>query len=155
MKKPEPLILLKDSREPIDKYLFKSAEFKEKVLLIRTKLDCGDFSVLGADNKIFIERKTTEDLISSFTHGRERFKRMWERSAGYQLRYLMIEGNLSDILAEEYRSVTPSQCIIGSIMSWSLCYSFSWFIVSNIYEGQKMVYRLLLNYKRLKEEGRI
>lgn len=145
------LIILKDTRESNKQiYLFKSFE---DVLIIRCRLICGDFSLSGEDNRMFVERKTTDDLCGSFTANRERFEDEWRRAEGYTTKFLMIEGNLTEILNAEYRSQVHPHSLIASILSWSIKYHFSWFTVPNERAGEECLYYLFKNYLRLVEEG--
>jgi len=141
-----PIII--DSRESVP-YLFKKYPDVE---VIRTKLDVGDFAIRDYTERLMIERKTISDLCGSFTAGRERFKGMWER-ATQQVRFLLIEGRLSDILWGNYRSDLDPHSLIASIMSWSIKYKFSWFCVDNEIEGQMAVYWICREFLRLKAEG--
>jgi len=154
-KKINKLVILKDTRESVSTiYHFKQQKFKD-VQMIKIKLPCGDFSVMGEECNIFVERKTTSDLCGSFTHDRDRFERMWVRAIDLRVKhkYLLIEGDMKEVLSGDYRSAVVPQSLIGSLMSWSMKYGFNWFFVPNIKAGEETIYRLMLNYKRLKKEG--
>ena len=47
---------------------------------VSAKLDIGDYSLPGLEDKIAVERKELNDLIQCLCHDRERFKRELERS---------------------------------------------------------------------------
>ena len=61
--------------------------------VIRHKLDEGDYSFSGFEDKVFIERKSVGDLYGSIFQGRERFEREFDRvvEKNYEYRYLIIE----------------------------------------------------------------
>lgn len=153
--KSKKIMIIKDSRESNSKiYRFQSPDFKDKVIIIRDNLYCGDFSLVKEDRNIFIERKTLGDLVGSFCGDRrEQFKNMWERSMGIKHKFLLVEGNLSEAILGAYRSAFHPHSLIGSLMAWQLKYSFSFFFVANFVEGQHAVYYLLSNYVRLKKGG--
>ena len=151
--KEKKLIIIKDTRESNrDIYLFTRYP---NVLLLRNNLTCGDFSIAGYTNQIFVERKTTDDLCGSFTANRERFEDEWRRAetTRYTTKFLMIEGNLADILNAKYCSQIHPHSLIASILSWSIKYSFNWFTVPNERAGEQCLYWLFKNYLRLAEEG--
>lgn len=154
-KKNKKLFILRDTRES-DKtiYTYSATKWTDKVLVINKALVCGDFSVVGGEGDIFIERKTISDLCGSFTHDRDRFSREWERAFNTDIRYkyLMIEGKLQDIIDGNYRSGVFPQSLLGSIMSWSLRYGYHWFCVDNARQGENCVYYLLSNFLRLTAE---
>ena len=134
-----PIII--DSRESVP-YLFRGYP---DVIIIRDNLDVGDFSLVGYTDKIMFERKTISDLCGSFTSRRDEFKDMWRRAI-QKVRFLMIEGRMSDILWGNYRSNLSPHSLIASILSWSMKYKFSWFCVDNEVEGQMAVYWIFREY---------
>jgi ERCC4-type nuclease len=103
----------KDSRLKSDN----SLEWKEK----RFKLKTGDYSLLFNDkiieNDISIERKNLEDFICCCSRERERFERELQRSLSIKNFYIIIEGSLSDVFNEKYKSKVSYRSIIGSIVS--------------------------------------
>ena len=130
-----PIII--DSRESVP-YLFRGYP---DVIIIRDNLDVGDFSLVGYTDEIMFERKTISDLCGSFTSRRDEFETMWKRAI-QGVRFLLIEGRMSDILWGNYRSNLKPNSLIASILSWSIRYRFSWFCVDNEVEGQRCIYWL-------------
>ena len=149
--KEKKLIIIKDTRES-NRDIYTFARYPN-VILIRTALTCGDFSIAGYTNQIFVERKTTDDLCGSFTHDRERFDDEWRRAETYRDKFLMVEGNLTDILNAEYRSQVHPHSLIASILSWSIKYNYNWFTVPDKKAGEQCLYWLFKNYIRLIDEG--
>jgi len=147
----EKIVILKDSREPKDKYNFYHYDnvFKIGNHPLIDNLDVGDYSVSPYEKEFTIERKVLSDLIGSFSTARkerqeqgvpdhrQNFAEMWQRSEGYSHKFLMVEGCFTDILEKNYRSDFNPNSIIASLFSWSLKYRFNWFFVSNEAEGQK------------------
>lgn len=108
----EDLVCLVDTREqtppPVD-------------LLIptqRAKLQTGDYSLLGLDHLVRVERKSLQDLVQSCGRERERFDRCMERLRGFDLAVLVIEGHESQIEMKQYRGETNPNSILGSVHSW-------------------------------------
>ena len=65
-------------------------------------LPVGDYSVCGIENRIAIERKSLADLLSSLTHGRERFERELGKAKSYDLFLVVVECSPSDVLEKRY-----------------------------------------------------
>ena len=159
------IVIVKDSREPKEKYNF--FHYKDVFHIgdhpLIDNLDVGDYSVGPYEKEFCIERKTLSDLIGSFStpkkekqeegtpDHRQNFREMWERSEGYLQKFLMIEGAFADMIDQNYRSEFHPHSLLGSLMSWSIKYKFSWFFVSGEAEGQKAIYFLCKEFLRLKE----
>ncbi len=112
-------MIIVDTREK-DLHILKELE-RRGIPYVRKKLDYGDYSLEGYEDKICIERKgSINEIIGNFTKGRERFKREFERSKGKV--YLMIESNEESINKRQYRSkMTPAE-LKSFIKTW--CYKF-------------------------------
>lgn len=75
-------------------------------------LAVGDYSIAGLTDRVSIERKSIEDLVSSLTHGRGRFERELAKARSYQFFAVVVEGSAQAILRGEYG---PSQANPASI----------------------------------------
>jgi len=162
--KESKIILLKDSREPKEKYNF--FHYKDVFHIgghpLIDNLNVGDYSLSSFENQLMIERKTEADIVSSFIGGkkdaplsrRKEFKAMWERTT-QKFRYLMIEGKFINLIEQNYRSAFHPHSLLGSLMSWSIRYNFSFFFVDNEVEGMKAIYWLCKEFLRLKSKGEI
>lgn len=64
--------------------------FKD-VEVVRTKLDAGDYSLVGYESLITFERKSVQDLVGTLIGGHERFLRELERMQDYKEKYILIE----------------------------------------------------------------
>lgn len=164
------LIIIKDGREPKEKYNFWHYNDVFHIgghPLIDT-LSVGDYSVAPYQDIFTIERKVLSDLIGSFSTAkkerqeqgvpshRDNFREMWERSEGYLQKILMIEGGtLTDLRNKNYRSDYDPNALIASLTSWSLKYKFNWCWVRDEVEGQWVVYWYAKEFLRLKTEGKI
>lgn len=105
----EDLVCLVDTRErtppPLD-------------LLIPTQratLQTGDYSLLGLEHLVRIERKSLADLAMSCGRERPRFDRCMERLRGFQLAVLVIEARESSVELKQYRSEIHPNAILGAV----------------------------------------
>ncbi len=107
-------------------------------------LPVGDYSLEGMEGQFSIERKELGDLIGCVTHDRERFIRELERAEKLKTFYLLIEADLSEIEAGEYRSNAKPESIIGSLLAWVARYrNFKPIFSGNRKASQRMAARIL------------
>ena len=106
------ITIVVDTREQ-EPYPFDS----EGVTATRRALPAGDYSLDGWEDQVAVERKTLEDLVSTVIRFRERFRTELERLAGYSSACIVVEANLSDILARRYRSGAHPNAVLGSVLS--------------------------------------
>ena len=93
----------------------------------RTTLATGDFSLVGYEHRIAIERKSVPDAFGSVGKGRWRFMREWGRLALMDWAAVVIEGTRDEVLdwAPPVRRKghrLSGQSVIGSLDIWSIFY---------------------------------
>jgi len=113
-KKTRTIII--DTREH-DPYVFDGIE------TIRQKLDTGDYSVLGHEHRITIERKNLNDWVSTIIHNKTRFQKELRRMATYERAYIVIEGSLMDIHNHKYHSAAKPHSIINASLAIMLVWN--------------------------------
>ena len=109
--KPEHVTAIIDTREqtPLDLSPLRS---------VRRTLQTSDYSVVGLEHVVAIERKSLDDLLGCVGRVRERFDREVMRLLAYPVRVLLIESTWAEIESGQWRSkVTPEQAI-GSLLGW-------------------------------------
>ncbi len=134
------ITILTDSRENLP-YAFSSPT---EVI----GLPVGDYSILGLEDYISIERKSICDLISSLTTGRDRFERELFKGKALDYFALVVEASLSDIINGRYRSEMQPKAAIQSLLAFSIRYRLPvWFAESREY-GQRITESLLAKFAR-------
>jgi DNA excision repair protein ERCC-4 len=78
----------------------------------------GDYSVVGLESLIAIERKSLPDLVSCCAVERERFERELQRLLAYPTRCVVVEARWSDLEAGDWRSKVTPQSVTGSVLAW-------------------------------------
>lgn len=108
----------------------------------------GDYSIMGLEDQVAIERKELGDLINCLSHDRERFER--ELFKGRSLDYfcLVIEASLSDMANGHYRSDMSSKSAVQSLLAFSIRYRLPIFFAESREYGQRITESLLLKYIR-------
>jgi len=108
----------------------------------------GDYSIVGLENHIAIERKELNDLIGCLTTDRDRFER--ELFKGRSLDYfcLVIEASLKDIISQKYRSKMEPKAAIQSLLAFSIRHRLPvWFCESREF-AQRITESLLCKYAK-------
>lgn len=84
------------------------------------KLEVADYSALGYEHKIAIEKKSLNDLCACVGRERDRFDRMVKRLLEYEYRAIVVTDDWSKIDLKQYRgTLTPIQ-IYSAIMAWAM-----------------------------------
>jgi len=106
------MVIIIDTREQLP---FK---FGGKVEIVRKGLPTGDYSIVGLEEHVAIERKSLNDLVNCCATGRERFMNEVLRLRGYPTRAIICEGSWAQINGGEYVSRIKKNSVIGTIVRW-------------------------------------
>ncbi len=109
--KPDQVVAIVDTREqtPLDLH-----PLRVQVGTLAT----GDYSVLGLENVIAIERKSLPDLLSCVGSERERFDKEVMRLLAYPTRAIIVESTWGQIEAGGWKSKVTSSAAVGSLLGW-------------------------------------
>jgi ERCC4-type nuclease len=116
----ENIVAICDSREqlPLDLSPIKT---------VRGTLATGDYSLVGGEHLISIERKSLPDFLSCVGRERERFEREIQRMLGYECRAIVIESTWAEIEAGlwvinpnhyKWKSKVNPNAALGSALGW-------------------------------------
>lgn len=109
MKTPMPQVVV-DTREQ------NPWEFENSV---RIGIPTGDYSLVGMEHIVAVERKSLPDLVMSLTHERERFMREIDRLAELERRAVIVEASLADIAGKLYYGAATPNSLITSCLAIS------------------------------------
>jgi len=121
---------------------------------ITATLKTGDYSILGLETEIAIERKSLPDLLGSITTGRERFEREFARMSDYRFRAMVIEAGLAHILSGQYISQVAVESVIGTLAAWSFRYGVHIFFAGCRGAAQQLTWALLKKYHEIRSQCR-
>ena len=79
----------------------------------------GDYSVVGLQAVVALERKSQADMLSCIGTERERFDREVQRLLAYPVRALVIESTWAEFEAGDWRSKIKPSSVVGSLLGWS------------------------------------
>ena len=141
-----PFTVKIDTREQLP-YLFQ--HIKPIVPTEFGTLQSGDYSIVGMENRIAIERKSVNDFYGSITRGRRHLEAEFQRMEQMNFSAIIVEGQLKSIFDPILygRKVTP-QAIRATIAAWSIKYKTRWFFVPSRAMGEQMTFELLEKFYR-------
>ena len=109
--KPEAVTAIIDTREQ------RPLELSPLGVTVGT-LCAGDYSLLGCEHVVRIERKSLDDLLGCVGRDRDRFEREVQRLLAFQVRVLLVEATWAEIELGQWRSKVTPQAAIGSLLGW-------------------------------------
>ena len=99
--------------------------------MVRKKLDAGDYSVLGMEHLVAVERKTLDDFVGTVIRARGRFYRELRRLGSYPRACVVVEADLADVLAGRYRGDAHPHSVLGSTLAIAVDFGIPVFFCSN------------------------
>ena len=143
MRIAEPVIAV-DTREQ-KPYGFRQAQ--------RKTLKTGDYSIVGLEDRIAIERKSAPDLLGSLGKGRARFRRELERLAQLEYGAIVVESTLKQLLQPQPSSRMNPKAAVNSILAWSVKYRIPVFFADDRATGHALTRQLLHKYWNYHHQG--
>jgi ERCC4-type nuclease len=81
------------------------------------KLDAGDYSVVGFEQRVAVERKSLRDFVGTVIHDFDRFARELQKLSAMEAACIVVEADLTAVLCglhhDALREVAP-QSLLGS-----------------------------------------
>jgi hypothetical protein len=117
-------------------------------LIVKTEgrtLQSGDYSIVGLEDRISVERKSLEDLYGTLTHGRERFERELERLQRMTFSAVVVEASWITVCRRPpERSQVIPKTIYRSILAFSQRYlKTHWYLCDSRRFAEVTTYRIL------------
>ena len=147
MKKPsiQNFTIIIDSREQRP-YTFQNIKL-EPPNTIMQGLTTGDYSLVGLEDQICVERKSMIDLFGSVGNGRARFEREMKRLSTFDYAALVIESDLSSIFVNPPgRSKMNPKAVFRTLISWSVKYNVCVWPMWNREAAERVTYLILKKY---------
>lgn len=113
-------------------------------------LTSGDYSILGYETRVAVERKSLADLYSTLGQGRDRFERELERLAGYDFAAVVIEATWPEVCSDPPpHTQLPPKTVFRSVLAWSVRYPrVHWFPCGVRRLAEVTTFRLLERFVR-------
>ena len=129
-----------------------------RVLTRVTELRSGDYSLVGLQDQIAVERKSHEDLVHTIGQSRDRFHRELERLSRMTFAAVVVEAEWSTILDHppENSRLSP-KTIFRSVIAWQQLFpTVAWWFVPGRRPAEIVTFRILEWFARRgqnKEKG--
>lgn len=118
-----------------------------EVTTTRAGLPTGDYSVAGFEDRVGIERKSLDDLISCLMgDNRQRFERELARGRVYELFAVVVEADLTDLARGRYQSQMKPEACLQSVTTFFVRYGVPFMFCGNRAGAEYMTYSLLAKY---------
>jgi len=122
-----PFVVAIDTREQAPysfRGLYSDAAQGSRPLAVLTEivtLGTGDYSIVGMESRICVERKSLSDAFSTFTHDRERFEREMMRMASFASAHVVIEGGWDAVIQGPLKDggTKIGKTVYRSIIAWT------------------------------------
>ncbi|HOX27260.1 MAG TPA: hypothetical protein PLL30_16195 [Candidatus Krumholzibacteria bacterium] len=115
-------------------------------------LPSGDYSILGLEDRVAVERKSKPDAYASLGRGRARFRREVERLAVLDYAAIVIEDTVPGFLRRPPHSQMSPRAAISTLLSWSVRYRIPVFFAGDRTHGRALTQKLLVMYWRHRRE---
>lgn len=123
---------------------------------IRQALPAGDYSLIGFEDVVSVERKSLDDLVGTIIQNRERFIRELIKLQPYEYACVVVEGTLKQIMAGTYRSEAHPNSVLGTMVAMTVDYKIPFYLCHNRDHAQAYTERYLLRvYKKMQRDNRV
>jgi DNA excision repair protein ERCC-4 len=137
-------VVVVDSREQ------RPYRFDEAVVKL---LPSGDYSLLGFEERVAIERKSKKDAYASLGRERERFEREVERLSRFEYAAIVVEASLKGFLSRPDFSQLNPKTAINSLLAWSVKHGVYVFFAGDRIHGHAVTRCLLEKFWRYRVMG--
>lgn len=145
-----PFTIGVDTREQLP---YDFASVKNPILpfsVIGATLETGDYTAIGHEAELCVERKSKADAFKSFGDDRERFEREIVRMSAYRFAAVIIEAEWSEIFTEPPRHSQRMRpkTILASALAWSQRYGVHFYAVPGRGFAEQLTYRIIERWVR-------
>ena len=133
-----PFIVAIDTREQ-HPFTFQFAAVPTRIVTLRT----GDYSILGMEQLVCVERKSKEDLYGSVTRGRARFEKEMQRMQHFPRACVVVESSPEELRRGMDMSRIDPEVVFHTALSWSGRYHIPWYFVSTRAEAERLTLTFL------------
>ncbi|RLA43292.1 MAG: hypothetical protein DRR04_12080 [Gammaproteobacteria bacterium] len=131
-----------------------------KTNVTRKKLDVGDYSIEGFEDKITFERKSLADLFGTLGKGHARFKKELERAITQDIKFfIVIEGSLDQCLDKDfpgsYNTKMKGHVIVSILHTIMLKYNIHVVFCTTRNEMKKYIRGVMTSYVNINVQKKI
>jgi ERCC4-type nuclease len=120
---------------------------KYDVEVTRLGLDCGDYSLIGFEDRIAVERKSLDDLVGCLMgEGRKRFERELAKAKSYESFTVVVEATMEDLAHGRYRSQMNGHAACQSIAAFMVRHRVNFIFAGNRAGGEYITYSIMAKF---------
>ena len=135
-----------DSREQLK---FPFSEYQVEV--VEGTLTAGDYSLVGLESLVAVERKSLPDLVACLGRERPRFERELERLRGFEAAAVVVEAPMSALALGEYRSALNPKAAYESVVAFMCRYRLTFYFAQDRRGAEHFTVSFLRHYWRTVE----
>jgi ERCC4-type nuclease len=116
-------------------------------------LAAGDYSVVGLEDRVAVERKSHGDAYRCLGYERGRFEREVEKLANYEFAAIVVEASLPDFLRPPVFSRVHPRSAIGSLLAWCVRFRLPVLFCGDRAHAEATTWHLLHKFAKYAAEG--
>ena len=126
-----------------------------QINVVRGCVPSGDYSILGCESLVAVERKSLEDCYNTIGQHRKRFTRELDRLQLLQHSAVVVEAEWSQILTQPpQHSRLPPKNVSRSILAWQQSHPRThWIMAVNRDHAEQVTFRILDRWWRNRERA--
>jgi len=110
-------------------------------------LSTGDYSVIGLENNVCVERKSMADLFGSVGKGRARFEREMQRLSAFDYAAIVVESDIQKwFMNPPVRSKMNPKSVFRTVIAWSQRYNVHIWPMWDRQAAEKITYLILKRF---------
>jgi hypothetical protein len=113
---------------------------------VRRRLAVGDYTLLGMEEEVIVERKTVPDLVKSIIQERNDFIKKCERLSTFKKSCLVVEGSLSNVKTPYEDSQSHPNAVLGSLLAAQERWDIPVYFLDNFLLAEEFVASMLSKY---------
>lgn len=114
-------------------------------------LQAGDYSLVGLEDMVAVERKSLVDLVACLGRERERFERELERLRAMESILLVVESPIVDLVTGNYRSKLNPKAAYESVVAFMCRYRLPFYFAQDRRGAERFTFSFLRHYWRTVE----
>ncbi len=120
----------------------------ERFETVRRALPAGDYSLVGSETRVAVERKSMRDFVSTVIRARKRFHAELRKLAEYEHACIVVEGSLRDLLEGRYPGGAHPNAVFGAVISICVDWDIPVFFCSDRQTAKQFIQTYLERYAR-------
>jgi DNA excision repair protein ERCC-4 len=113
---------------------------------LRRRLSVGDYTIVGMEDEVAVERKTVPDLVNSIIQDRKDFIEKCERLSNFKRKCLVVEGSLSSIKTPYEDSQAHPNAVLDSLLAAQERWDIPVYFLDDFLLAEEFVASMLSKY---------